>query len=386
MGCADGNNCSEEEVKGGAVAEPTPSTTSPSSSDRPCIEMFEEKQLMAVQSMLRQDILEEKRRIARLCWKLRGCEVEQSQPTEVPQEQQAVDGRKSMGEESEEVWRERCALEEAARAALIAEIVRLRNDCATLRAKIEQAGQTQMFVTMSFNKPKKKIQTRQRVEDDDSDDGDTRRINDIRELQKSRERKNGLTEIECAVGKEKAAALEDGIQMAGGTMALTGKQKARIEAAGIEAGIREQFEKETMLRDEHEELRKFIDQGLRRERGETSSSDQQGGSQVDVSVECVPEVRHRTENCFLQESDVLMRAAMKLKGYRSEASNELLSEHMLAGIPEVDLGINARISNILETEKKKSELLEQALERARNAAANPRKPVEDEPVLKRFAL
>ncbi|EPB74969.1 hypothetical protein ANCCEY_05945 [Ancylostoma ceylanicum] len=118
----------------------------------------------------------------------------------------------------------------------------------------------------------------------------------------------------------RAAALEDGIQMAGGTMALTGKQKARMEAAGIEAGIREQFEKETMLRDEHEELRKFIDQGLRRERGETSSSDQQGGSHVD-------------------ESDVLMRAAMKLKGYRSEASNELLSEHMLAGIPEVDLGI-----------------------------------------------
>ncbi|KHJ82579.1 hypothetical protein OESDEN_17727 [Oesophagostomum dentatum] len=33
-----------------------------------------------------------------------------------------------------------------------------------------------------------------------------------------------------------------------------------------------------------------------------------------------------------------MKAAMKLKGFRSEASNELLSEHMLAGIPEVDLG------------------------------------------------
>ncbi|ETN85830.1 hepatocellular carcinoma-associated antigen 59 [Necator americanus] len=228
---------------------------------------------------------------------------------------------------------------------------------------------------MSFNKPKKKMKVRQRLEDDDSDDDECRRINDIRELQKSRERKNGLTEIECAVGKEKAAALEDGIQMAGGTMALTGKQKARMEAAGIEAGIREQFEKETMLRDEHEELRKFIDQGLRRERGETSSSDQGQGKSTD-------------------ESDVLMRAAMKLKGYRSEASNELLSEHMLAGIPEVDLGITARISNILETEKKKSELLEQALEKARKAATNPRKPIEDvclthklsEPVLKRFAL
>ncbi|KAK6033077.1 hepatocellular carcinoma-associated antigen 59 [Ostertagia ostertagi] len=119
-----------------------------------------------------------------------------------------------------------------------------------------------------------------------------------------------------------------------------------------------------MLRDEHEELRKFIDQGLR---GEGTSAEKQHNTPID-------------------ESDVLMRAASKLKGYRSEASNELLSEHMLAGIPEVDLGINARISNILETEKKKSELLEQALERAKNAAAIPRKLMEDEPVVKRFAL
>uniref|UniRef100_A0A0K0CXU2 V-type proton ATPase subunit G n=1 Tax=Angiostrongylus cantonensis TaxID=6313 RepID=A0A0K0CXU2_ANGCA len=112
---------------------------------------------------------------------------------------------------------------------------------------------------------------------------DTRRINDIRELQRAREKKNGLTEIECAVGKEKAAALEDGIQMAGGTMALSGKQKARIEAAGIEAGIREQFEKETLLRDEHEELRKFIDQGLRRDSG-TTSSEQQKEAPMDVRL------------------------------------------------------------------------------------------------------
>ncbi|VDO25477.1 unnamed protein product [Haemonchus placei] len=173
---------------------------------------------------------------------------------------------------------------------------------------------------MSFNKPKKKIQLRRRVDDEASDDEDTRRINDIRELQKAREKKNGLTEIECAVGKEKAAALEDGIQMAGGTMALTGKQKARMEAAGIEAGIREQFEKETLLRDEHEELRKFIDQNLHNDSGEGSSASKQNTS-----------------------SDVLMRAASKLKGYRSEASNELLSEHMLAGIPEVDLDLEFRL-------------------------------------------
>ncbi|VDM62263.1 unnamed protein product [Angiostrongylus costaricensis] len=43
-----------------------------------------------------------------------------------------------------QVWRDRCALEEAARSALVEEIVRLRNDCATLRAKIEHCGQRQM--------------------------------------------------------------------------------------------------------------------------------------------------------------------------------------------------------------------------------------------------
>ncbi|KAK5967468.1 hypothetical protein GCK32_006100 [Trichostrongylus colubriformis] len=133
-----------------AVAEPTPSSTSPSTSDRPCVEMFEEKQLMAVQSMLRQDILDEKRRIARLCWKLRSAngvcvhEVPCSTPAPFSPSHRAKD------EDSEEVWRERCELEEAARAALIAEIVRLRNDCANLRAKIEYCGQQQVSASTRF--------------------------------------------------------------------------------------------------------------------------------------------------------------------------------------------------------------------------------------------
>ena len=51
------------------------------------------------------------------------------------------------------------------------------------------------------------------------------------------------------------------------------------------------------------------------------------------------------ENCtlnaieFFQDTDVLMKAASKLNKYRSGEGGELLSEHMLAGIPEVDLGI-----------------------------------------------
>ncbi|KAE9421302.1 hypothetical protein Angca_006519, partial [Angiostrongylus cantonensis] len=116
-----------------AVAEPTPSMLCMTSSDQPCIEMFEEKQLMAVQSMLRQDILEEKRRIAYLCWMLRSCNMNilQAETSLILSETWRFHFCNN------QVWRERCELEEAARTALVEEIVRLRNDCATLRAKIE---------------------------------------------------------------------------------------------------------------------------------------------------------------------------------------------------------------------------------------------------------
>ncbi|WKX92600.1 hypothetical protein Q1695_010546 [Nippostrongylus brasiliensis] len=134
-----------------SVAEPTPSTSTPSAKEQPCMEMFEEKQLMAVQSMLRQDILEEKRRIARLCWQLRSVDVvKELEPAAQNSSNSSSLSLKAKDEDSEEVWRERCELEEAARAALIAEIVRLRNDCANLRAKIEHAGQRQLTVSTKF--------------------------------------------------------------------------------------------------------------------------------------------------------------------------------------------------------------------------------------------
>ncbi|KJH44653.1 hypothetical protein DICVIV_09300 [Dictyocaulus viviparus] len=124
------------------VAEPTPSMPSMIANDQPCIEMFEEKQLMAVQSMLRQDILREKRCIARFCWMLRSLEMNSKE--EISSHSPRAD------QESEEVWRERSELEEAARAALLMEIVRLRNDCANLRAKIEYYGQRQESITTTL--------------------------------------------------------------------------------------------------------------------------------------------------------------------------------------------------------------------------------------------
>lgn len=40
-----------------------------------------------------------------------------------------------------------------------------------------------------------------------------------------------------------------------------------------------------------------------------------------------------------QETEILMRAAAKMTGVRSNEEKELLSNQMLAGIPEINLGI-----------------------------------------------
>ncbi|KAI1713879.1 hepatocellular carcinoma-associated antigen 59 domain-containing protein [Ditylenchus destructor] len=159
-------------------------------------------------------------------------------------------------------------------------------------------------------------------------------LNDIREAQKGRLRQHGMTAVECAVGKELAKEFnqldEDPFRMKGGGMLrLSDDRKAALAAADIENDIKEQFKKETLLRDENEEMRKYIDLKLKRK-------------------EVVP------SNV---ENSILLRAAGKMKGYTSSKSNEeLLSNQMLVGIPEVDLGIDVRISNIIDTEKKKMEL------------------------------
>ncbi|KAF1768224.1 hypothetical protein GCK72_000036 [Caenorhabditis remanei] len=210
-----------------------------------------------------------------------------------------------------------------------------------------------------FRKPKRKIQKRKiDTEEEDIDEEESSRVSDIRDLQRSRERKNGLTELECAVGITKAAALEDGIQMTGGGMMMTAKKKAAMEAASIEHGLRDQFEKETMLRDEHEELRKYIDDGLTHYTKDNSSNSTQ-------KTEKEPKIQSTSSkfsslNADDRDVELLKEAATKVRANQGKKETELLSEHMLAGIPEVDLGISTRITNILETEKKKRFLLQKS--------------------------
>ncbi|CAJ0585270.1 unnamed protein product, partial [Mesorhabditis spiculigera] len=205
-----------------------------------------------------------------------------------------------------------------------------------------------------FRKPKAKTNVRKKVEDDeeqDHEEANTSKIEDIKDVQRARERKNGLNEVECAVGRDRARQLTSGdeVQMTGGGISITPQQKAKLEAKDIEKGMKDQFEKESLLRDEHEELRKYVESGLH------------GGAKFAAPAQPSSSPA-TTKTC----SDVaLARAASMVAKFRSQESGELLSNQMLAGIPEVDLGINSRITNILETEKRKKQLLQLAILKAK---------------------
>uniref|UniRef100_A0A0N4VP43 DUF4201 domain-containing protein n=1 Tax=Enterobius vermicularis TaxID=51028 RepID=A0A0N4VP43_ENTVE len=211
-----------------------------------------------------------------------------------------------------------------------------------------------------FRKPKSKKNLRKHepaADDENESDtvGTSIKLEAVRELQESRVRHNGLNALECALGKELAAefaAMDDDPfrQRGGGMLCLSEGRQAQMQAANIEAGIRDQFKKETFLRDENEEMRKYVQAELRKRKADVDVGD---GEAPTAKVQSV-------------EDKLLYKAAEKVRLFRSERNDELLSNQMLAGIPEVDLGVNARMSNIIETEKKKTDMLKEVIEKKRN--------------------
>lgn len=68
-----------------------------------------------------------------------------------------------------------------------------------------------------------------------------------------------MTALECALGKKLAREFDelddDPFRMRGGkNLELTDEKKLALTAEDIEHSIKEQFRKETLLRNEHEEM------------------------------------------------------------------------------------------------------------------------------------
>lgn len=124
-------------------------------------------------------------------------------------------------------------------------------------------------------------------------------------------------------------------------------KSGKIKCGGDDAydtGIGTQFSVETNKRDEDEEMMKYIEEQLAKRKGTASDEDSQSGDETKLKY-CSP------------EEAALRAVPSHLRQSSTQRSEEMLSNQMLSGIPEVDLGIEAKIKNIEATEEAKLRLL-----------------------------
>lgn len=101
------------------------------------------------------------------------------------------------------------------------------------------------------------------------------------------------------------------------------------------------FAAETNRRDEDTEMLKYVEVELARRKGRHKSEE---------------EINNKTKT----KEDMLFELPENLKVLsKNKKTEDMLSNQMLSGIPEVDLGIEAKIKNIEATEESKQKLIEE---------------------------
>ena len=215
---------------------------------------------------------------------------------------------------------------------------------------------------ISFKTLKRKRPLRQRKDSDEEGKKEEDVINksaleETLELQKLRKRAYGVNAMSLALGKkiskvdEMVNADSDPFKLkSGGLLSLDGARKAAAIIAQEDLGEGEEeekivgtvFSKETRIRDEDEEMRKFIETEVEKRRGKP---DDHGSNEGPAYLS--------------PEELALMSLPEHLKKSQTKKSEEMLSSQMLSGIPEVDLGIDEKIRNIEATEAAKKKAAEE---------------------------
>ncbi|XP_030380401.1 telomere length and silencing protein 1 homolog [Scaptodrosophila lebanonensis] len=198
---------------------------------------------------------------------------------------------------------------------------------------------------------------RQRKNSEDGEQEEQLTLEEIKERQRLRQRPNGVSLVGLALGKkigmEEELAIKDPFNVkTGGLVNMqtlkSGKMKEPEDAYDV--GIGTQFSAETNKRDEDEEMMKYIEQELQKRKG--GATDSSKGTDNDDGSDL---------NKYLTPEDAALYALPDhLRQSSSHRSEEMLSNQMLNGIPEVDLGIHAKIRNIEATEDAKQKLLQDA--------------------------
>ncbi|KAH9488756.1 hypothetical protein Btru_049964 [Bulinus truncatus] len=166
----------------------------------------------------------------------------------------------------------------------------------------------------------------------------------LRILQKLRERQHGVSSASLAWGKKNSKSEDisdaDPFKMkTGGFVDMKALKKKPLKGEAVEA-IGTAFAAETNRRDEDAEMLKYVEEELARRKGHHKEEE--------------------SHNKQKSKADSLYDLPEHLKKYSSQKrSEDMLSNQMLSGIPEIDLGIDAKIKNIELTEEAKQKLLEE---------------------------
>ncbi|CAD7082001.1 unnamed protein product [Hermetia illucens] len=202
---------------------------------------------------------------------------------------------------------------------------------------------------------KKKLRQRKKSSDEESGGDDTEaqilaKLEETKERQKLRSRPHGVSVVGLALGKklapEEEVAIKDPFNVkTGGMVNMQALKSGKMKEADdpYDVGIGTQFSAETNKRDEDEEMMKYIEQQLQKRKGIKTE---------EKTAELENERKYMTP-----EEAALYSLPDHLRQSSSNRSEEMLSNQMLNGIPEVDLGIEAKIKNIEATEEAKQKLL-----------------------------
>lgn len=203
-------------------------------------------------------------------------------------------------------------------------------------------------------KPKKRKNMRQRIKEDDDSEDEAHilaKLEETKVLQKLRERPNGVSIVALATGQK--TTLEEEITCkdlfkvkTGGMVNMQSLKSGKVKQVddAYDTGIGTQFSAETNKRDEDEEMMKYIEEQLAK-RKEGHNDNAKDLDQNDSLKYLSP------------EDAALLSLPEHLRVSSAHRSEEMLSNQMLSGIPEVDLGIDAKIKNIEATEEAKMKLL-----------------------------
>jgi len=207
-----------------------------------------------------------------------------------------------------------------------------------------------------FKKSNKKSFRKRKDSNEEKEEGNVgedvvSKLQETKELQKLRLRPHGISAAALAIGKHKVeeeVSVNDPFKASTGGIAdmkgiKSGKGANSSVDDAYDTGIGTQFSVETNTRDEDAEMMKYIEEQLAKRKGLEKDEDVQGNKYLtpeEIAFSSVPEY---------------------LRKKSSTQSEEMLSNQMLSGIPEVDLGIEAKIKNIESTEDAKQKLLQERL-------------------------